>query len=297
MNRKNFLGLALTGLFVAILPKRSKATPSFIGPGIPSTAPAGATGVLTENVIGVDFGTEGVVNMVVKSRAELEEFYPRASTSYNGPDVVQIAPAHALSGVNPDGGIWCQCPHCLGKGFLNDEDTCGYCGEMSCLLGYATSFGMTTREGDAEVFRALVWHEWSESKYFPLGERVAPSLPCMLVNIATDHPEVNDTAVREAVYVWLKSRSGHDVAQAWIEQWSAERKYREEMKATVVVPIPDFRPGDVVQLIVDNGVTAPAPMTVEESLGDEVRCVWFDNGVVYRQGFNSGHLHIVRLAA
>jgi len=79
MNRKNFLGLALTGLFVAILPKRSEATP-----------PASPTGEMVEHVIGVDFGTEGVVNTVVRSRAELEEFYPRASTSYNGPDVVVV---------------------------------------------------------------------------------------------------------------------------------------------------------------------------------------------------------------
>lgn len=118
-----------------------------------------------------------------------------------------------LSGVSlPFVSVWCQCPNCNGKGFVGGEDNCGYC-RAGGSLKTAETFRMFSSEGDAEVFRALAWHEWSLSNYWREDKGPKPFLAGMLYCIGQQHPEVYDTAVREAIFSWLENRFDRKHAQ------------------------------------------------------------------------------------
>jgi uncharacterized protein YodC (DUF2158 family) len=65
----------------------------------------------------------------------------------------------------------------------------------------------------------------------------------------------------------------------------------KNLPAPEVVAIPHFCVGDVVYLKSTNYDDPPGtPMTVEEDMGDSVRCVWFEEDVLYRQEINTEHL-------
>lgn len=138
------------------------------------------------------------------------------------PEVVSDPPMPKVSGVNAGGGIWCQCPACLGSGFRGeDRDKCGYC-RMNGYLVTTETFGMYNGEGNAEVWRAMVWHEWSQRDWKESVDGPQPWLPGMLYYIGQQHPEVYDTVVRENIYLWLEKRFDKAHAQAQYDAFVAE---------------------------------------------------------------------------
>jgi hypothetical protein len=140
----------------------------------------------------------------------------------------------AVSGHIPEAGvIWCACPNCNGVGFVGGEDSCGYCKTAGMFTRTDTSrFGMYGVEGGAEVWRALVWHEWSVSNYYREDKGPKPYLAGMLCNIGDRHPEVYDTAVRECLFTYLEAQHGKAHAEAQLSQWYAEveKQNREDAR-------------------------------------------------------------------
>jgi hypothetical protein len=177
--------------------------------------------------------------------AQIKAPRPTIRTSYEGSDVVniEVASLPPVSGVYqgewlyrpsavPSGSLWCQCPACSGSGFRGeDRDECSYC-HMAGKLTTTETFAMYNGEGNAEVWRALVWHEWSQRNWKE-SDGPQPWLPGMLCYIGEKHPEVYDTAVRDNIYTWLEKRFDKSHAQAQYEAWVGEivRNIREEEAA------------------------------------------------------------------
>lgn len=252
MDRRNFFTAAMA-LGLAVIPRKVEAAP----PALVTKAKK-----------------LSLMPTVTKTHAEVEEMYrksrPAIRTSYEGPDVVNIPasypspdfycspeavenrkavePEPKLSGASGK-SLVCRCPACLGSGFRGiDRDECGYC-HMNGHLVTTETFGMYNGEGNAEVWRAMVWHEWSERNWRE-SDGPKPWLPGMLCNIGEKHPEVFDTAVRENIFVWLEKRFDKTHAKGQIEAWAKEenlkrsREYAEKVMANpgTMVACPLFRP-------------------------------------------------------
>lgn len=145
------------------------------------------------------------------------------------PEVEAVPPMPKLSGATGK-SLVCQCPACFGKGFIKrmhkdqcvDTEACSYC-HMNGHLVTTETFGMYNGEGNAEVWRAMVWHEWSQRNWKE-SDGPQPWLPGMLYYIGQQHPEVYDTVVCENVYLWLEKRFDKAHAQAQLDAWVAEIK-------------------------------------------------------------------------
>lgn len=205
MNRKNFPTTALMGLGLAAVPRKAEGTPPAPLAGIAKKLPCD----------------------LIK-------------TSYEGLSVVNI-PAPPVAGTPKLSGasgnlLFCQCPACNGSGFIRrmhkDTEACSYCRMVGHLVTTET-FGMYNAEGNAEVWRALVRHEWSQRNWKESVDGPQPWLPGMLYYIGQKHPEVYDTAVRDNIYTWLEKRFDKAHAQAQYEAWVGEivRNIREEESA------------------------------------------------------------------
>lgn len=219
MNRRNLLTLSIATLLGGIASRVSGAGKAIKAPEAAASLPKGTS--------------EG--RLLYRKGSELltlDELFKSSS----------VPPALNLSGVHfadgparpdrvPNGSIWCQCPACSGSGFRGeDRDQCNYC-KMAGKLTTSESFGMYTGKGNAEVWRALVWHEWSQRNWRE-SDGSKPSLPGMLCLIGQQHPEVYDTAVRENIFVWLTKRFDKKHAEAQFVAFVAEveRNNRQDEK-------------------------------------------------------------------
>lgn len=143
------------------------------------------------------------------------------------PEVVANPPMPKLSGASGK-SLVCRCPACFGKGFIKrihedqcvDTESCSYC-HMNGHLVTTETFGMYNGDGNAEVWRAMVWHEWSQRNWKE-SDGPQPWLPGMLYYIGQQHPEIYDTVVRENIYLWLTKRFDKAHAQAQLDAWVVE---------------------------------------------------------------------------
>jgi len=210
------------------------------------------------------------------------------------------SPTSPLSGRYIEGRFWCKCPACYGSGFRGaDRDECSYC-KMDGRLVTTETFAMYNGEGNAEVWRALVWHEWSQRNWRE-SDGPRPWLPGMLYYFGQRHPEVYDTAVRDYIFAWLEKRFDKAHAQAQYDAWVAEIKrhevYPDEKRYGrdgALEEVPYFAPGCIVSR---SRQSSPVQMTVEgcayltkDGQPPMVQCVWFEGESVKRGFFHPSEL-------
>lgn len=276
MNRKNFLTTALLGFALAVLPRRSegaynRAHPMDGAASVPRQCPA-------PSAVDVDRAKRARHAEVVAKWLD-DSLEPVATW------VDDVAPpAPKLSGISlPYVSVWCQCPACNGSGFRGeDRDQCGYCG-MAGRLVTTEIFGMYNAEGNAEVWRALVWHEWSQRNWKE-GDGPQPWLPGMLYYIGQQHPEVYDTVVREYIFEWLEKRfdKAHAEAQAVAFVAEVERNNRQDEKLKHL-----YERDDKIAIRAIKPTYHPGYV----DMGGTHRIVWHGSDGVLQSSFNDWDFH------
>lgn len=219
MNRKHFIAIAATSIVAAAFSREVKGAVRAIKPPV---IPAGRD--IRQSPVFAD----GAAQIPTSRESRL--------TAAVGADIAPICgvlPLPKLSGYT-EKSLVCQCPACNGSGFRGeDRDECGYC-HMNGILTTTERFAMYNDEGNAEVWRALVWHEWSQRNWKE-SDGPKPWLPGMLCHIGEQHPEVYDTAVRDRIFAWLENRFDKAHAQvqydAWVAEVECQNREHEKYKA------------------------------------------------------------------